>query len=112
MYTEAQIKTMVESYNKGNTYVERKAIIDRLAVEIGQSARSIIGKLGSLGIYKKKTKSKTSTTLLKAELVNAVRISLGARDNELKSLSNATRSDLEVIMNQIRVLSNARELLV
>jgi len=46
----------------------------------------------------------------KDEYVNAIRIALGARDNELKSLGNATKVDLEVIMNQLRVINNKQEL--
>jgi hypothetical protein len=42
--------------------------------------------------------------------VEGIRIALGAGDHELKSLDNATKADLEVIMNQLRIINNMKEL--
>jgi len=111
-YTDKQVEVMINEYGKGNTDVERKAIVDRLAVEMGKTSRSVIAKLVSVGHYIKKTstKSNSGTAMKKDEYVNAIRIALGARDNELKSLGNATKVDLEVIMNQLRVINNKQEL--
>ena len=109
-YTENQVTSMIEAYGQGNTDEERKAIVDRLAVELGKTSRSIVAKLVSVGHYvKKTTKLAGKTTKRKGEYVEAIRIALGARDNELKSLDNATKADLEVIMNQLRIINNIKE---
>ena len=110
-YTDTQVDIMIGEYGEGNTDAERKAIVDRLAVEMGKTSRSIIAKLVSVGVYiKKSTTKKTSATAMrKSEYVNAIRIVLGAKDGELKSLENATKADLSVIMDQLKAISNARE---
>ena len=111
-YTEVQVTSMITAYGKGNTDVERKAIVDRLAVELGKTSRSIIAKLVSVGHYIKQTgkSKKTATSMRKAEYVTAIRIALGAGDHELKSLDGATKADLEVIMNQLRIINNIQEI--
>jgi|APSaa5957512622_1039677.scaffolds.fasta_scaffold79220_1 hypothetical protein len=108
MYTETQVNKMVTSYEEGTTDIERRAIVDVLAVEIGKSSRSIIAKLVSLGVYIKKTRNtNTVSAMRKTEYVNAIRIMLGARDDQLKSLENSTKADLNIIMDQLKVLNNA-----
>lgn len=107
-YTDTQVDTMINTYSEGNTDAERKAIVDQLAVEMGKTSRSIIAKLVSVGVYIKKTTSVTA--MRKSEYVNAIRIVLGARDKELKSLENATKADLAIIMEALKALSNAKEL--
>lgn len=110
-YTDDQVTNMVDAYGEGNTDAERKAIVDRLAVEMGKTSRSIIAKLVSVGVYIKKstTKNTSATAMRKSEYVNAIRIVLGAKDKELKSLENATKADLAVIMDQLKALSNTKE---
>lgn len=112
-YTDTQVADMIDAYGEGNTDVERKAIVDRLAVDMGKSSRSIIAKLVSIGVYIKKSttkKSSAANTMRKGEYVNAIRIMLGAKDKELKSLDKATKADLEVIMNQLKTINNQQEL--
>jgi hypothetical protein len=109
-YTENEVKVMVKAYGEGNTDVERKEIVDQLAVSLGKTSRSIIAKLVSVGHYIKKTGRASVTNIKrKSEYVNAIRITLGARDNQLKSLENATKADLEVIMDQLKVINNMKE---
>ena len=109
MYTDVQVDKMVSAYGEGNTDTERKAIVDRLATEMGKSSRSVIAKLVSIGVYIKKTKVNSAATMRKNEYVTAIRIMLGARDNELKSHENATKADLSIIMDQLKTMSNAQE---
>jgi len=111
-YTEKQATTMIEAYGQGNTDAERKEIMEKLADAMGKTVNSIRAKLVASGHYIKqsgKTKS-TANVKRKSEFVQGIRIALGAGDHELKSLDNATKADLEVIMNQLRVINNMQEL--
>ncbi len=109
-YTDKQVEVMVEAYGAGNTDAERKEIMEKLAVTMGKTVGSIRAKLVAVGHYIKLTgKTTKEAGMNKEQYVNAIRISIGARDNELKSLSNATKADLEVIMNQLRIINNTQE---
>ena len=111
-YTDKQVETMIEAYGQGNTDTERKEIMEKLASAMGKTVASVRAKLVATGHYIKQT-SKTSNSanvMKKDAYVNAIRIALGARDDELKSLGNTTKADLEVIMNQLRVINNMQEL--
>ena len=111
-YTDQQVETMIEAYGQGNTDQERKEIMEKLANAMGKTVASVRAKLVATGHYIKQTsKSSTSANTMKKDAyVNAIRIALGAGDHELKSLGNATKADLEVIMNQLRIINNMQEL--
>ncbi len=109
-YTDKQVEVIIEAYGQGNTDQERKEIMEKLATTMGKTVGSIRAKLVAVGHYIKlsSTKSKEDTKS-KDDYVNAIRIAMGAGDHELKSLKNATKVDLEVIMNQLRVINNMQE---
>jgi len=111
-YTDKQVEVMIEAYGLGNTDTERKEIMEKLALTLGKTVGSIRAKLVALGHYIKLSGKATSSanTKSKAEYVEAIRITLGAQDNELKSLANATKVDLEVIMTQLKTINNMKEL--
>jgi len=109
-YTDDQVTSMVEAYGEGNTEAERTTIVARLAEDMGKTTRSIISKLSSLGVYIPKAKKKASaTTMRKGEYVNAIRIMLGARDDQLKSMDKMTKVDLEVVMEMLKGINNRQE---
>lgn len=111
-YTEKQVEILIETYGQGNTDQERKEIMEKLALAMGKTVGSIRAKLVALGHYIKLSSKGKSTANVKrkSEFVDGIRIALGAGDHELKSLDNATKADLEVIMNQLRVINNMKEL--
>jgi len=110
-YTEKQVEIIIEAYGQGNTDQERKEIMEQLAEKMGKTVGSIRAKLVAVGHYIKLSPKGKSTANVKrkSEYVEAIRIALGAGDHELKSLDNATKADLEVIMNQLRVINNMKE---
>jgi len=109
-YTDKQVEVIIEAYGQGNTDAERKEIMEKLANTLGKTVGSIRAKLVAVGHYIKLTgKTQGATVKRKDEYVSAIRIALGAGDHELKSLSNVTKVDLEVIMNQLRIINNIQE---
>jgi len=110
-YTDKQVEVIIEAYGQGNTDAERKEIMEKLANTLGKTVGSIRAKLVAVGHYIKLSGKSTSTATVKrkSEFVQGIRIALGAGDHELKSLDNATKADLEVIMNQLRIINNIQE---
>jgi hypothetical protein len=109
-YTDKQVEVMIETYGQGNTDSERKEIMEKLAVTLGKTVGSIRAKLVAVGHYIKLSgKSTKDAGMNKEQYVSAIRIAIGARDNELQSLKNVTKVDLEVIMNQLRIINNMQE---
>jgi hypothetical protein len=109
-YTDKQVEVIIEAYGQGNTDAERKEIMEKLANTLGKTVGSIRAKLVAVGHYIKLTgKTQGATVKRKSEFVQGIRIALGAGDHELKSLDNATKADLEVIMNQLRIINNIQE---
>lgn len=63
-YTEQLTKRLIEEYEADPT----RATVDRLAEECGKSARSIIAKLSSAGVYKAPQRlSKTGEAIVRKE---------------------------------------------
>jgi len=109
-YTDKQVEVMIETYGQGNTDAERKEIMEKLAITLGKTVGSIRAKLVAVGHYIKLSGKSTATVKRKSEFVEGIRIALGAGDHELKSLDNATKVDLEVIMTQLKIINNMKEL--
>jgi len=111
-YTDKQVEVMIEAYGQGNTDADRKVIMEKLANTLGKTVNSIRAKLVASGHYIKMTgRGKSAVnTKLKSDYVEGIRIALGAGDHELKSLDNVTKVDLEVIMNQLRIINNMKEI--
>jgi hypothetical protein len=106
---EVELKTAYESASDDS---ERKDIVDAYAVKFGTSKHSIIGKLASLGVYRKPSPVTKSgePIVAKQEYVNAIRIMLSARGEELESLEKASKRDLKFIMDRLATLSDLANL--
>jgi len=106
-YTKEQVKELVVTYGETPT----KATVEKLASGMGKSVRSIISKLATEGVYQKvKKASSKPIAVKKAALVNVIRIMMNARDNQFKSFENASKADLEAMVDLLRDLNNQYEL--
>ena len=104
-YTNEQVARMIKLYGEGNSDTERRAVIDSLAREMGKTVGSIRAKLVAVGHYiKLSTKTAKVKQVSKDELVVQIQTFLGIEG--LSSLKNATKVDLEVILERLQVVSN------
>ena len=104
-YTNEQVAQMIKLYGEGNSDAERRAIIEKLAREMGKTVGSIRAKLVAVGHYiKLSTKIAKPKQVSKDELVVQIQTFLGIEG--LNSLKNATKVDLEVILDRLQVVSN------
>ena len=104
-YTNEQVAQMIKLYGEGNSDAERRAIIEKLAKEMGKTVGSIRAKLVAVGHYiKLSTKAAKPKQVSKDELVVQIQTFLGIEG--LSSLKNATKVDLEVILDRLQVVSN------
>jgi len=104
-YTNEQVAQMIKLYGEGNSDAERRAIIEKLAKEMGKTVGSIRAKLVAVGHYiKLSTKTAKPKQVSKDELVVQIQTFLGIEG--LSSLKNATKVDLEVILDRLQVVSN------
>ena len=96
---------MIKVYGEGNSDTERRAIIEVLAKEMGKTVGSIRAKLVAVGHYiKLSTKTAKPKQVSKEELVVQIQTFLGIEG--LSSLKNATKVDLETILERLQVVSN------
>ena len=94
-YTDEQTATAKEMYAKG-------ASIDSIAQAIGKGTKSVIAKLVREGVYKKAEKAeagKARTT--KAETAVAIGNVLGLNENDVESLTGATKNALQKIFGAL-----------
>ena len=104
-YTNEQVAHMIKVYGEGNSDTERRAIIEVLAKEMGKTVGSIRAKLVAVGHYiKLSTKIAKPKQVSKDELVVQIQTFLGIEG--LSSLKNATKVDLETILERLQVVSN------
>lgn len=104
-YTNEQVARMIKLYGEGNSDAERRTVIDSLAREMGKTVGSIRAKLVAVGHYiKLSTKIAKPKQVSKDELVVDIQTFLGIEG--LSSLKNATKVDLEVILERLQVVSN------
>ena len=104
-YTNEQVARMIKLYGEGNSDAERRTVIDSLAREMGKTVGSIRAKLVAVGHYiKLSTKIAKPKQVSKDELVADIQTFLGIEG--LSSLKNATKVDLEVILERLQVVSN------
>jgi tRNA U34 2-thiouridine synthase MnmA/TrmU len=100
-YTEKQVALMILAYENGNTDAERKTIMEGLAIELGKTVGSIRAKLVAVGHYIKLTPK----TIENKNVESKSDICMGIRDllnEELRSLSNLTKIDLEVLRKNLK----------
>ena len=95
-YTKEQEAKMMADYSLEPT----RSTVEELSKEVGKSAKSIIAKLVSLGVYKKAekvTKSGVPVTR-KSELVSKINDHYGF---EMPSLVKATKTDLQNLVDNL-----------
>ena len=92
-YTDALTKTIVEAYNKEPTLENAK----KIAVENNRTLKSIIAKLVSEGVYKKKERvtKNGSPVITKMELVKKINAHFNI---EINSLVKGTKADLQTLV--------------
>jgi len=92
-YTDALTKTIVEAYNKEPTLENAK----KIAVENNRTLKSIIAKLASEGVYKKKERvtKNGSPVITKMELVAKINSHFNI---EINSLVKSTKADLQKLV--------------
>lgn len=97
-YTKEITDKLINDYTVENKSVEDLA----LALEIPK--RSVIAKLSSLGIYKRKPYvDKTGKPpVRKSELIDSIGVSLGIDPDQLDSLEKVTKRILEVLDKRLK----------
>ena len=96
-YSEDMIATMTERY----TANPNRATVDALAEEFDKTARSVISKLSTLGIYQKAERvTKRGEPIIKKEVYIAqIQEALGI---ELASFDKMTKSDLQDLADMLQ----------
>jgi hypothetical protein len=101
-YTEKQVVALQNAATQFGTL--NSEIAGKLAADLGQSKRSVIAKIGSLGLpykaAKRAVKGTRSTT--KAEYIAAIAKALDADATELAGLEKATARGLSGLLASIR----------
>ena len=97
-YTAEQAVELVEAYKAGTS-------VDELALKFGKSVRSIVAKLSREGVYVKKAAAakEAAGTSRKEEIVLALELAAGV---ELPSFHKCTKSDLEKLLDFVRIQGN------
>ena len=92
-YTDALTKTIIAAYNKEPTLANAK----KIAVENNRTLKSIIAKLVSEGVYKKKERvtKNGSPVITKMELVKKINAHFNI---EINSLVKSTKVDLQKLV--------------
>jgi len=111
-FTVEQRNLILSSYSPAATQEVRDNQVKALAKQLNVSVPAVRGVLVYEKVYVTKVRSKKESehTFNKEEIVNFLRVMINARDSELKSLSKATRKDLEVLANGFNeLLEEARE---
>ena len=104
-YTNEQVAQMIKLYGEGTSDAERRTIVENLAKSMGKTVGSIRAKLVAVGHYiKLSTKVAKPKQVSKDELVADIQTFLGIEG--LSSLKNATKVDLEIILERLQVVSN------
>lgn len=106
---EVELKVAYEAAVSDN---ERKAVIDSFSEKYVVSKHSVIGKLSSMGIYRKPANLTKSgePIIAKQEYVSAIRIMLSAKGEELESLEKASKRDLKLIMDKLINMSEVHNI--
>jgi len=95
-YTQEMIDQMTAQYTEAPT----RATVDSIADEFGKTARSVISKLSSIGIYQKAERvTKRGEPIIKKEVyVAQIQEALGI---ELPSFEKMTKADLEALADLV-----------
>lgn len=100
-YTKEMVTRMTSMYTAQSTAQTRKAAVAQLASEFGLSERQVQGKLVAEKVWVKSVPKQKSESLVstKESIVTALSILLGV--DELTSLKNASKKDLETMLEAV-----------
>jgi Zn-dependent peptidase ImmA (M78 family) len=99
-YTNEQVVKLIEDYQSGKAVKE-------IAAELNVPERSVIAKLSSLGVYKRKEylNKRGEVPIKKEEYIERIATLLDINVELLESLEKVTKSALVLIERQVRELN-------
>ena len=103
-YSPDTTKILIQRWTDlGATIDTRAAVVALLSRELSVPPRSIIAKLSSLGLYKRKeyTDKRGNTPIKKEEYVEMIATALGKDLSLLESLEKVNKSVLKLILEKI-----------
>ena len=98
-YTEEQVSHMISEYvDKPN-----RATVEKLALEMEKSIKSIIGKLSREGVYQKAIyKTKTGEIpITKEQLIKGIAELLGIESSKIMGFEKAPKQDIKYLHNTL-----------
>lgn len=98
-YTKEITDKLIKDYNSG----EGKSVSE-IATELGVPDKSIIAKLSSLGVYKKKTylNKRGEVPIKKEEYIEKIAVLLGVDTERLESLEKVNKSVLVLLEDALK----------
>ena len=98
-YTTDQVSKMIASYSSASTVESRSLAVSLIAKDLGKTVKSVIAKLSREGVYVKAVKvTKTGAAVTrKSAIVSKIASILDVDSDTIKSLSKATKADLEAL---------------
>ncbi len=98
-YTNEQVAYMIDKYNESPT----RDTVQSLAVELGKSTKSIIGKLSREGVYQKaQYVSKTGEfPITKKELVVKISDAIDGELERLEGLEKSPKKELKYLLTLV-----------
>jgi|TARA_B110000438_G_scaffold298726_1_gene347504 hypothetical protein len=98
-YTTEQVSYMIDKYDEAPT----RETVENLAVELGKSTKSIIGKLSREGVYQKAIYvSKTGEIpVTKKELVVNISTALDGSLDQLQGLEKSPKQELKYLLSLV-----------
>ena len=98
-YTIEQVSYMIDKYDEAPT----RETVENLAVELGKSTKSIIGKLSREGVYQKAIYvSKTGEIpVTKKELVVNISTALDGSLDQLQGLEKSPKQELKYLLSLV-----------
>ncbi len=98
-YTNEQVAYMIDKYNESPT----RDTVQSLAIELGKSTKSIIGKLSREGVYQKaQYVSKTGEfPITKKELVVKISDAIDGELERLEGLEKSPKKELKYLLTLV-----------
>lgn len=93
-YTEAQVAQIVKEYREGIS-------VEQIAINVGKSVRSVVGKLSREGVYQAKIRVAGSTRVTKASLVESLEDHFGLDRGSLETLTKASMDHLQLLVSKM-----------
>ena len=103
-YTAEMTLDLVQAYELAETQEERTAVVEAFAEKFEKTVASIRAKLVREGVYVKAATTKTRTRVMKDELVAAIAKLTNAEEEEMESLSKATKEALTIVYGRLNAM--------